>query len=166
MNQKNISALIGAGAIGLAVIKEINDGEHVILADLNEDSAKKAAQSLTKTGISVSTACVDVTSRASLEKLAELSTSMGKVSQLVVATGVSPSTSSPEVIFKVDLLGVALALDIFSNIIVRGGVGLVIGSQAGHRLKALGLEQDQLIAKTPADELLNLPICKFNFIND
>src|SRR5437762_414475 len=42
--------------------------------------------------------------------------------------------------------------------IARGGAGVVIASQSGHRLGALGAEQDAALATTPADQLLALPM--------
>lgn len=160
MKQKELSILIGVGVIGLAVIKEVCEGRHVLLADLDEQKAKKAAQELEAEGIETITASVDVTSKSSLENLAIHAKSVGEISQVVIATGVSPSNSSPEVIFKVDLLGVALALEVFKDFIAQEGAGLVIGSQAGHRLKALNSDEDQQIAKVEASEILNLPIFK------
>ena len=40
----------------------------------------------------------------------------------------------PATILKVDLYGTALVLEAFGNVIARGGAGIVIASQSGHRL--------------------------------
>lgn len=90
MSQKQLSILIGAGAIGLAVVKEVCEGRDVLLADLNEDNAKKAAGELSSNGLEVSATSVDVTSKPSLESLAAHAKSMGEISQVIIATGVSP----------------------------------------------------------------------------
>lgn len=52
-------------------------------------------------------------------------------------------------ILKVDLYGTALVLDEFGNVIERGGSGVVIASQSGHRLPALSIEQNKALATTP-----------------
>lgn len=158
MSQKEISVLIGSGAIGLAVITEISDSRDILLADLQKETAQQSARELVGHGHQAHAAQVDITSRVSLEELRDYALQIGEISQLVIATGVSPSVAPPRLIFNVDLLGVALALDVFGEVIKPGGAGLVIGSQAGHRLPALTAEQDELIANTPADELLNLSI--------
>lgn len=49
-------------------------------------------------------------------------------------------------------------LELFGDVIARGGSGVVISSQSGHRLPALTAEQDRLLATSPTEELLNLPM--------
>jgi len=45
-------------------------------------------------------------------------------------------------------------LEEFGDVIARGGAGVVIASQSGHRLPALSAEQNALLATTPVEELL------------
>jgi hypothetical protein len=109
---------------------------------------------LSDAGFEVSTTKVDVSSRASVQALVENATSLGEVSGVIHAAGVSPSQASPETILKVDLYGTALVLEEFGNVIARGGAGVVIASQSGHRLPPLSAEQNALLATTPVEELL------------
>ena len=44
--------------------------------------------------------------------------------------------------------------------IAEGGSGVIISSQSGHRLPALPQEQNEALATTPVDELLDLPFLK------
>ena len=67
---------------------------------------------------------------------------------------------------KVDLYGTALVLEEFGNVIARGGSGVVIASQSGHRLPALSVEQNKALATTPADELLSLPFLQPDQVTD
>ena len=60
-------------------------------------------------------------------------------------------------ILKVDLYGTALVLEEFGNVIARGGAGVVIASQSGHRLPPLTAEQNKALATTPVEELLAFP---------
>jgi hypothetical protein len=48
----------------------------------------------------------------------------------------------------------------------RGGAGVVIASQSGHRLPAITAEQNMAPATTPADELLALPLLQPDQIAD
>jgi NAD(P)-dependent dehydrogenase (short-subunit alcohol dehydrogenase family) len=57
-------------------------------------------------------------------------------------------------------------LEEFGNVIARGGAGVVIASQSGHRLRALTPEQDKALATTPADELLALPMLQPDQMTD
>jgi NAD(P)-dependent dehydrogenase (short-subunit alcohol dehydrogenase family) len=164
MSQVNI--VIGPGSIGQAIARRVSVGKRVLLADLREENAAAAAKTLSEAGFDVSTTTVDISSRASIHALVELATSMGEVSGLIHAAGVSPSQASPETILHVDLYGTAVILEEFGNVIVPGGSGVVIASQSGHRLPALSPEQNKLLATTPADELLALPMLQPDQIKD
>jgi NAD(P)-dependent dehydrogenase (short-subunit alcohol dehydrogenase family) len=85
---------------------------------------------------------------------------------MIQAAGVSPSQASPATILKVDLYGTAVLLEEFGNVIARGGAGVVIASQSGHRLPALTPEQDKALALTPAEELLALPMLQPDEVRD
>ena len=100
-------------------------------------NAEAAAKTLDEAGFEVSTAIVDIASRASIRALAELAASIGAVKGLVHAAGVSPTQAAPGTILKVDLYGTAVLLEEFGNVIAPGGAGVVIASQSGHRLPAL-----------------------------
>jgi NAD(P)-dependent dehydrogenase (short-subunit alcohol dehydrogenase family) len=117
-------------------------------------------------GFDVSTTTVDVSSRESVHALAETATAYGDVTSLIHAAGVSPSQAPPEAILAVDLYGTALVLEEFGNMIARGGAGVVIASQSGHRPGALTAEQNTALATTPAEELLQLPMLQPDQVTD
>jgi NAD(P)-dependent dehydrogenase (short-subunit alcohol dehydrogenase family) len=141
-------------------------GKHVLLADMREENANAAAQTLGNAGYAVSVATVDASSRAAVHDLVETATRLGEVTGLIHAAGVSPSQASPSTIFNVDLYGTALVLEEFGNVIAPGGSGIVIASQSGHRLPALTIEQNKALATTPAEELLGLPFLQLDQVTD
>ncbi|SFD00258.1 SDR family oxidoreductase [Collimonas sp. OK412] len=163
---KDVIVVIGSGSIGQAIARRISAGKHVFLADLREDNANAAAKTLSEAGFEVSTAVVDVTSRESVHVLAKMAEALGAVTGLIHAAGVSPTQASPAQILRVDLYGTALVLEEFGNVIARGGAGVVIASQSGHRLPALTPEQNKALAITPADELLALPMLQPDRVTD
>jgi NAD(P)-dependent dehydrogenase (short-subunit alcohol dehydrogenase family) len=57
-------------------------------------------------------------------------------------------------------------LEQFGRVIARGGAGVVIASQSGHRLPALSQEQNKALAMTPVDELLALPMLQPDQVTD
>ena len=67
---------------------------------------------------------------------------------------------------EVDLYGTALVLEAFGNVIARGGSGVVISSQLGHRLPPLTAEQNRALAMTPTDELLGLAFLQPDRLTD
>jgi len=152
-----VIVVIGAGQIGQAIARRVGVGKHVLLADLRQDNADAAAEVLRNAGYEASTATIDVSSRAAVRALVDQATGLGDVTGLIHAAGVSPTQASPATILKVDLYGTALVLEEFGNVIARGGPGVVIASQSGHRLPPLTVEQNKALATTPVEELLNLP---------
>ena len=48
----------------------------------------------------------------------------------------------------------------------RGGSGVVISSQSGHRLPPLSVEQNKALATTPTEELLSLPFLQGDQVKD
>ncbi len=154
-----VVVVIGAGLIGQAIARRVGVGKHVLLADMRPDNANAAAEVMGNAGYDVSVATVDVSSREAVRGLVETATALGEITGLIHAAGVSPSQASPATILKVDLYGTAVVLEEFGNVIGRGGAGVVIASQSGHRLPPLTVEQNKSLAKTPVEELLRLPSC-------
>ncbi len=153
-----VVVVIGAGLIGQAIARRVAPGKRVLLADIRQENADAAARVLADAGFETSAAVVDVSSRESVHALAVTATGLGDVTGVIHAAGVSASQASIQQILNVDLYGTALVLDEFGRVIAAGGAGVVISSQSGHRYPALTAEQDRLLATTPADELLALPM--------
>lgn len=162
----NVIVLIGAGAIGVAIARRVGTGKHLLLSDIRQENIDAAEKTLSEAGFEVSTTLVDITSRESVHSLVNIALSIGTISGVIHAAGVSPSQASPATILKVDLYGTALILEEFGNVIDINGAGIVIASQSGHRLPALTPEQDYDLATTPADDLLSLSMLQPKLITD
>jgi NAD(P)-dependent dehydrogenase (short-subunit alcohol dehydrogenase family) len=163
---KDVIVVIGAGQIGQAIARRVGAGKQVLLADLHPDNANAAAEVLANAGYEVSVATVDASSRAAVHALVKTATGLGNVTGLIHAAGVSPTQASPATILKVDLYGTALVLEEFGNVIGRGGAGIVIASQSGHRLPPLTVEQNKALAMTPVEELLGLAFLQPDKVTD
>ena len=134
----------------------------MLLADQRPENAQAAAEVLGNAGYDVSVTTVDVSSRADVHALIETARKAGQVTRLIHAAGVSPSQASVATILKVDLYGTALVLEEFGHVIERGGSGVVIASQSGHRLPPLTVEENKALATTAVEELLSLPSCSYS----
>ncbi|MCQ4161646.1 SDR family oxidoreductase [Roseomonas sp. GC11] len=141
-------------------------GKTVLLADLRQENAEVAAKVLSDAGYRVQTTTVDVSSRPSVEALVATARGLGEVTGLIQAAGVSPSQAPVEVILKVDLYGTALLLEAFGEVMARGGSGVVISSQSGHRMGPLTIEQNRQLATTPVEQLLDLPFLQPGQVQD
>ena len=162
----DVVVVIGPGSIGQAIARRVSTGKHVLLADLHQANADAAAEVMSNAGFELSTTTVDVSSRESVHELVQAATAVGDVAGVIHAAGVSPSQASPATILSVDLYGTAVVLEEFGEVIARGGAGVVIASQSGHRLGALTAEEDAALATTPADELLALPMLQPDKVTD
>ena len=162
----DVTVVIGAGAIGQAIARRVSAGKHVVLADLRQDTVEAAAKVFADAGFEVTTTTVDVSSRPSVQALVALAARIGDITGVIHAAGVSPSQAAPASILLVDLYGTALVLELFGDVIAKGGSAVVIASQSGHRLPALTGEQNNALALTPAEELLALPMLQPERVTD
>ena len=163
---KEVVVVVGAGFIGQSIARRVGAGKRLVVANVTPESSQQAADALANAGFDVTAHAVDISSRASVQSLVERAAALGAVTGLVHAAGVSPSQAPIDTILKVDLYGTALLLELFGNVIVEGGSGVVISSQSGHRLPALTLEQDKALALTPTEELLALDMLQPGQVKD
>jgi NAD(P)-dependent dehydrogenase (short-subunit alcohol dehydrogenase family) len=153
---REVLTIIGVGGMGHAIARRLSSGKTVLLADNNAAALASVAESLSADGHHVETHVVDVASSESVHGLAEHAATLGSVTQVAHTAGLSPSQASAEAILAVDLLGVALVLDEFGEVVAPGGAGVVIASMAGHMFPPLTAEQEHALTHTPARELLQL----------
>ena len=159
-SKKDVVVLLGTGQIGMAIIRRVGYGKHVVLADLKQEMADKARKTLYNAGFECSSITTDLGSKESILELVKYSTNIGNVKGLVCAAGVSPSQAPIELVLKVDLYGTSVLMEEFGKIISEGGSGIIISSQSGHRLGTLSQEENEQLANTKTDELLNLQMLK------
>jgi NAD(P)-dependent dehydrogenase (short-subunit alcohol dehydrogenase family) len=151
-----VLTVIGVGGMGEAIARRLGAGKTVLLADYNDETLASVTESLSAAGYHVQGRGVDVSSPESVHELAAYAASLGSVTQLAHTAGLSPSQASAEAILAVDLLGVALVLQEFGEVIAPGGAGVVIASMSGHLVPPPTAEQEHALAHTPPLELLQL----------
>ncbi|MBL8276033.1 MAG: SDR family oxidoreductase [Pelomonas sp.] len=163
---KDVVVVVGAGFIGQAIARRVGAGKHLVVANLTQENSQQVADVLADAGFDVSAHAVDITSRESVQALIRHAAAQGAIKGLVHAAGVSPSQAPVETILKVDLYGTAMLLEEFGQVIDRGGSGVVISSQSGHRLPALTPEDDKALALTPSEALLSLSLLQPGQVKD
>lgn len=155
---KEVMILTGAGQIGMAIARRIGYGMKIVVGDKKWENAQVIAKTMNDAGFDVVPVQMDLSSRASIQGIIAEAQKYGDITMLVNAAGVSPSQASIEDILKVDLYGTAVLLEEVGKVIAPGGVGVTISSQSGHRVKQLTTEEDEQLACTPTEELLDLPL--------
>ena len=163
---KNVMLLTGAGQIGMAIARRVGYGMKIVIGDKRRENAEAIADTMNKAGFTTVPVEMDLSSRASILALVDTAQQYGEISMLVNAAGVSPSQASIETILKVDLYGTAVLLEEVGKVIGKGGVGVTVSSQSGHRMPALGIELDEQLATVPTEELLALEALQPQNIKD
>lgn len=150
--------LAGAGQIGMSIARRLGYGMKIVIGDKRIGNAEMVADIINKAGFDALAVEMELSSRESIKGIIAEAQKYGEIKMLVNAAGVSPSQASVDTILKVDLYGTAVLLEEVGKVIAEGGTGVTISSQSGHRMPALTPEQDRLLAMTPAEELLSLPM--------
>ena len=164
--KKEVMILTGAGQIGMAIARRMGTGKKIVLGDKCMNNAEIIAQIMNNAGFDVLPMEMDLSSRSSILSLIDEAQKHGEISMLVNAAGVSPSQASVKTILEVDLYGTAVLLEEVGKVIGKGGVGVTISSQSGHRMPALSPETDELLATTPTENLLSLEVLQPQNIRD
>ena len=165
-NTKDVMIVTGAGQISLAITRRTGAGKKIVVGDKNPANATAFCEVLNNAGFDAEPFKMDMSDRESIKALVARACELGPVTALVNGAGVSPSQAPIEAILAVDLYGTAALLEEVGAVIERGGVGVTISSQSGKRMAQLTAEEDRLLAVTPAEELLDLPLLQPENITD
>lgn len=163
---KDVVILTGAGQIGMAIARRTSFGKKIIIGDKSIANAEAISKIMNDAGFDTLPVEMDLSSRESILNLIAEAQKHGEISALINAAGVSPSQAPIEAILKVDLYGTAVLLEEVGKVIRSGGVGVTISGQSGFRMPALTPEQDELLATTPTEELLQLEMLRSENIRD
>ncbi|MEG0368173.1 MAG: SDR family oxidoreductase [Coprobacillus sp.] len=163
---KDVMIVTGAGQISMAIARRMGYGMKIVIGDKNIDNANTISRIMNEAGFDCVPVLMDLSSRTSILELIAKAQSYGEITMLVNGAGVSPSQASIEAILKVDLYGTAVLLEEVGKVIKKGGVGVTISSQSGHRMAALSEHENEQLATTPTEELLGLEILQGDHITD
>ncbi len=163
---KKVMLLTGAGQIGMAIARRTGQGMTILVGDSNAGHAQAICATMNAAGFDAVPMEMNLSSRESICRFIAKGQSLGTITTLVNAAGVSPSQASIETILRVDLYGTAVLLEEVGKVIAEGGSGVTISSQSGHRMPALTPEQDEQLALTPTELLLGLEMLQPANIRD
>ncbi|MDD6513256.1 SDR family oxidoreductase [Sharpea azabuensis] len=163
---KDVMIVTGAGQISMAIARRMGYGMKIVMGDKNLKNLEAIAKVMNEAGFDVVPFEMDLSSRESIQEMIHVAQEFGDIKMLVNGAGVSPSQASIETILKVDLYGTAVLLEEVGKVIKKGGVGVTISSQSGWRMPALSQEEDEQLATTPTEALLQLPILQEENIRD
>ena len=153
---KEVIALLGAGAMGCAIVRRIAAGRKVLFGDISEAALERVSDEFARGGYDVATCVVDALDATSVKAFAAKAAELGPVKYFIDTAGASPNQASPEHILSLDMVATGHAIDAFGEVMAEGGAGLIISSQTGY-MHPIPYDVEQQILNTPTDELMNLP---------
>lgn len=150
----DVLVVVGVGGMGEAIARRLGSGRPVVLADHDDARLQALASAMRRQGHDVRDHAVDVSDRGSVRDLAEFAAGLGPVTAVAHTAGLSPAQASAERIAAVDLVGMAISLDEFGEVIAPGGAGVYIASIAGHIFRdAVDSATAATFATAPAEDL-------------
>ena len=158
MSKKEVMVVTGAGQISMAIARRMGYGKKIVMGDKKIENAEAIAEIMNQAGFDVEPVEMDMASRESIRELTAKAQEYGDITMLVNGAGVSPSQAPIEAILQVDLYGTAVLLEEIGKVIAEGGVGVTISSQSGWRMPQLTAEEDEALAVTPVEDLLQLEL--------
>lgn len=164
--KKDVMIVTGAGQISMAIARRVGYGMKIVMGDKNIENANAIAGIMNSAGFDVTPVEMNLSSRDSIKSLIETALEYGDIKMLVNGAGVSPSQAPIEAILKVDLYGTAVLLEEVGKVIAEGGCGVTISSQSGFRMPQLTAAEDEALATTPTEELLNISLLQPENIRD
>ena len=166
MNKKDVMMVVGAGQISMAIARRMGYDKKIVLGDRKIENAKAIAEIMNNAGFDVEAVETDLSSREAINSLINRAQEYGEIKMLINGAGVSPSQAPIEAILNVDLYGTAVLLEEVGKVIANGGCGVTISSQSGWRMPQLTAKQDELLATTPTEKLLDLELLQPENIKD
>ena len=151
-----VVVVTGAGGMGAAVARRIGTGSTLVLADVDDRLLEDGVRALAASGYDVVGHALDVSRADSVGVLAADAADRGPVVAVVHTAGLSPVQAPVAAILRVDLVGTALMLDAFGEVIAPGGAGVFVSSMAG-TMAPPDPALDRKLATTPTAQLLGLP---------
>lgn len=129
---QRLAVVIGAGGMGTAVARRLGQQHRLLIADIDQKKLKMQTEKLKEDGILVEPIVCDVTSSASVQKLAARVSQIGNFSKLVHVAGLSPSMADWRTIMSVNLIGPTLVTSALYPLVSRDVVAVLISSLAAH----------------------------------
>ncbi|GAB5453444.1 MAG: SDR family oxidoreductase [Halioglobus sp.] len=131
-----VAVLTGAGGgVGAALAAQLADkGCHLALVDINESAVSRVAEEVAKTGVTVTTHCIDVTDKSQVEALRDAVLAQhGSVNLLINNAGITYQKSFAthtiedwERIVGINWWGVLYGCHYFLDALTRSGEGHIV----------------------------------------
>ncbi len=149
---KKVLVVTGGGSgMGLAAIKYFDKEYAVVISGRTLAKLEKAVEELKGLGYEAYAKTCDTSIRQSIIELVEYASSIGQVTVVINAAGLSPKMAKPEDIVRVNALGTVYVNEEFSKVMDRGSVILDVASNSAYVLPSF-LINKKVYALAESDE--------------
>lgn len=133
----NVCVITGGGSgMGLEAAKLLGRDAKVVISGRTFTKLENAIKELETRGIEAYPFTCDVSDRESVKQLADYAASLGTVTKVIHAAGVSPHMADGMSIFAINAVGTMHVDEVFGEIIADGGAILNVSSMSAYMLPA------------------------------
>lgn len=130
---KKVCVITGGGSgMGLATAKILGKDNYIIIAGRTVKKLDNALEELRAEGIEAEAFACDISDRASLDKLARYARSIGVISSVIHAAGMSPHMGDAKKIMEANALGTINVNEAFYSVMEQGSCVIDIASMSGY----------------------------------
>lgn len=139
MATKKVVVITGGGSgMGLEAAKCMDKSKLVVLSGRTEAKLEAAVAELKKLGIKAYGKSCDTSERESVRELVKFATSLGDVTTVINAAGVSPAQKvAPEQIVRINALGTTYVNREFAKVMPAGSAIVDIASMSAYQMPAV-----------------------------
>ncbi|MCD7856625.1 MAG: SDR family NAD(P)-dependent oxidoreductase [Clostridiales bacterium] len=159
----DICVITGGGSgMGLAAAKFLPKEKRIVVSGRTESKLQKAAAELQELGYTAYAKTCDTSNRESVRTLAAYAASLGRITNVIHAAGVSPGMAQAEAIVRINALGTVYVNQEFAAVMQAGSVIVDVSSNSAYALPGfLTSEKTYRLADTNealfVKKLLRLP---------
>lgn len=135
---KYVSVITGGGSgMGLATAKYMSKDKIIVLTGRTVQKLEKAVNELKELGYEAYAFACDTSNRDQVKELAEFSSSLGEIKNVIHAAGLSPKMADPKKILQVNALGTVYINQEFSKVMNKGSVIVDIASNSAYLIPSI-----------------------------
>lgn len=166
MSEKSVCVITGGGSgMGLAAAKFMPKEKVIVLSGRTVQKLEGAVSQLREFGFEAYSYACDVSDRQSVRRLAEYAASLGKITNVIHAAGMSPAMEKPEQLLRTNALGTMYVNQEFSSKMKKSSVIVDIASNSAYVLpKILISEKVYRLAETEEEKFIKKCVKKSNLV--
>lgn len=149
----DVAVVTGVGGMGVACARRLGGRAQLVLADFDEAKLGSVVEQFSADGFTVTGHAVDVSDRASVDRLVAEVRELGTLRTLVHTAGLSPTMATSSRVLEVDMLGTEHVLNAFLEVVETGTVAVCIASMAGS-MATLAADVERAVTAATTDGLM------------